>query len=338
MARPQGIPPSNMFSPLEGLNSMVRWSVLERAKWLVFEYFELLLATLLVAAMLVIHLFIDYKVAFLSFYYVPVIFAGFHLGRRGAVWSAVLSVALVTFLQSVVGLTGHPGLESPVLFTLVPWAGFLILTGYAVGMLADQRKDRLDDLKSAYMTMLELLTFHLESSERQTQGHSYRVAERAVALGRELGVRTDELEQLRVAALLHELGPHDPRLSRLFEQFPGDVKELPIATSMRVSLDIVKEYSWYHQHVSADFPVDALRITVAAKILAVADAFETLQMPSPNRPPFSPWSAVEEIERGAGQTFGTEVVAVLRRTAAVPERTVATPLSFTGYRLKVAAT
>lgn len=316
---------------------MTRWSVIERVRWYVFEYFERLLVVALVASLIAIHLFIDYKVAFLSFYYLPVIFAGFHLGRRGAVWSAVLSVALVAFVQAVVGLSGQPGLHTLAVYTLVPWGGFLVLTGYTVGSLADQRKRRLDELKSAYMTMLELLTFHLESSERQTQGHSYRVAERSVALGRDLGVREDELEQLRVAALLHELGPHDPRLARLFEQFPGEVRELPIAASMRASLDIVKEYSRYHEQVSADFPVDALRISLAAKILAVADAFETLQMPSPNRPPFSPWSAVEEIERGAGQTFGSEVVKVLRRVAAAPERAIEAPLSLAAYRAKAIA-
>jgi len=68
---------------------------------------------------------------------------------------------------------------------------------------------------------------------------------------------------------------------------------------------------------------------------AVADAFETLQIASPNRPPFSPWSALEEIERGSGQTFGSEVVKALRKVAAAPEPLV-TPLSLSSYRDRVA--
>jgi hypothetical protein len=135
-------------------------------------------------------------------------------------------------------------------------------------------------------------------------------------------MRSGELEDLRVAALLHELGPQDPRLLRLFEQFPGDVRQLPIASSMRAALDLVGEYSHYHEHVGADWPVDLVRGSLAVKVLAVADAFETLQMPSPNRPPFSPWGAVEEIERGAGQIFATDVVRALRKLAAAPERAV----------------
>jgi hypothetical protein len=304
----------------------VRQTALDRARWFVFEHFEAMLVLLLVGSLLVIHWLIDEKVAFLNFYYLPVIAAGFYLGRRSAVWSSVLIVVLVVFFEAFIGLNGPAafvdGINLQLALTLVPWAGFLILTGYVVGTLADQRRARLEDLKRAYMTMLELMTFHLESSERHNSGHSFRVAERAVTLGQELGMRSGELEDLRVAALLHELGPQDPRLLRLFEQFPGDVRQLPIASSMRAALDLVSEYSHYHEHVGADWPVDLVRGSLAVKVLAVADAFETLQMPSPNRPPFSPWGAVEEIERGAGQIFATDVVRALRKLAAAPERSV----------------
>lgn len=320
-----------MNSKHQGL--MTRPSLLERVKWFVFEQFERMLVFALVASLLVIHALIDYKIAFLSFYYLPVIVAGFYLGKRGAVWSAVLSVALVSFVQAVEGFAGIAGLDAVVFLTLVPWGGFLILTGYAVGTLADQRKARLVDLQGAYITMLELLTFHLESSERQGQGHSYRVAERSVALARELGVHESELEEVRVAALLHELGPQDPRLLRLFEHFPRDIKALPIAASMRVALDMVREYRLYHENLSVDIPVDAQRIPLTVKILAVADAYETLQMASPNRPPFSPWGALEEIERGSGQTFGSEVVRALKKVANAPVDRPA--ISLDAYREKL---
>lgn len=300
--------------------SMSQSWALERAKWFVFEHFERLLVMLLVSSLALLHWFIDYKVAFLSFYYLPVIVAGFHLGRRSAVWSSVLIIALVAFVQAVVGLGGRAGFDATLLLTLVPWAGFLVLTGYVVGTLAEQRADRVRELKTAYVSLLELLTFHLEASERHAEGHSYRVAERSVALARALGVRDAEVEQLRVAALLHEVGPQDPRVLRMMERFPGGPRALPIAASMRAALDIVRDYERYHEMVSADFPVDALRIGLPVKILAVADAFETLQLPSPTRAPFSPWAAAEEIERSAGTTFASEVVAALRRVAVAPGR------------------
>jgi len=296
-------------------------SGIDRVKWFVFRHFERLLVLLLVASLLAIHGFIEYKKAFLSFYYLPVIVAGFYLGRNAAVRAAVLVVALVAFFQMYVGLGDGAGFfDARIVFTLVFWGGFLILTAFAVGTLADQRKANADDLKSAYVALLDVLTFHLESTEAHHQrGHSHLVAERAVSIGRELGLREEELDRLRVAALLHELGPHDQRLTRLLEQFPGATRGLPVAGSMRAALDLLVEYGHYHEQVGGDWPVDELRISVGAKILAIADAYETLLMPGAGRAPFAPWTALEEIEKGAGHTFGSEVVRALKRVAALTE-------------------
>src|SRR2546425_5950138 len=47
----------------------------------------------------------------------------------------------------------------------------------------------------------------------------------------------------------------------------------------------------------------SLPLPLTVKILAVADAFETLQMATPVRPAFPKWTALEEVEKGAGKTF-----------------------------------
>ena len=68
-----------------------------------------------------------------------------------------------------------------------------------------------------------------------------------------------------------------------------------------------------------DWPVDALRLPMAVKVLAVADAYETLLTATESRPAFASWNALEEINRSAGRTFATEVVHALRHTI-VPEQ------------------
>jgi len=289
-----------------------------RVKQALYDHFEQTLVVVLVASLLLINFAVDYKLAFLSFYYLPVIAAGFLIGRRHAVWAAVLTVLLVTFFQAVTGLGGTPGFSVPTVMYFVPWGGFLILTSYVVGTLADQRKDRADDVKRTYFALLELLTFHLDAADRHRRGHSYRVAERAMAIGRKLGMRGGEIEDLRVAGLLHEMGPQDPRVARMFADFPREVRKVPVAASMHAALDTVTAYGRYHELIGDDWPVDALRITMAVKILAVADAYETLLTPTDTRPPFAPWNALEEIDRSAGRTFATEVVHALRHTI-VPE-------------------
>src|SRR5687767_3639243 len=132
-------------------------------------------------------------------------------------------------------------------------------------------------------------------------------------LARELGLTDSQQENLRVAGLLHEIGPRDPRLIRVMSDIPA-TRDSQLS-SMRAALRLVDEYSHYHEVVSTGWPVDDTRITIGAKILAVADAYETLQTPTPTRQAFAPWTALEEIERGAGATFATEVVRALRKTA-----------------------
>lgn len=304
----------------QGEDVMVRHSVVEKTRWLLFEHFEKALVVLLVVSLLVIHRAVDYKLAFLSFYYLPIILAGFLVGRNTAVWAAVLIVNLVLFFQLVQGLQGAPGFDVAVTLTLVPWAGFLILTGFVVGTLAEQRQARLDDVKHSYLTMLELLTFSLEAAEHENRGHSHRVAELALRLAHALGLREADAENVRVAALLHEVGPENPRLLSLFAQFPGEIKGLPIAGALRGATTVLTEYTRYYELVGDDWPVDQLPISIGAKILAVADAYETLQVDSPLRPAMAQWSAIAEIEKGAGRVFASEVVQVLRRVAGLPVR------------------
>src|SRR3989440_2408139 len=133
--------------------------------------------------MVAIHALVEQKFAFLSFYYLPLILAGFYGGRRFAVMAGVFVVSLIFFYQYVQGLDMLPGFYPDALLALGPWAGFLILTGYVVGGLAEQREVRLAEVKNAYMATLELLTYHIESAERNQQGHSNRVADVAAAIG-----------------------------------------------------------------------------------------------------------------------------------------------------------
>ena len=168
--------------------------------------------------------------------------------------------------------------------------------------------------------MLEMLTFALEATEHEARGHSQRVATTATRLAQELGLHEPEVENVRVAALLHEVGPESPKLLQVFARFPGGVKGLPIAGAMSGATRLLDEYQRYYEIVGDEWPIDELPLSLGAKILAVADAFETLQLPSPHRAAMAPWSALDEIEQGAGRVFATEVVRTLRRQAG-PERT-----------------
>lgn len=291
---------------------------LDRSKQVFLRNFERILVLLLVASLLGINSLIEQKIAFLSFYYLPIILAGFFAGRRFAVVSGVFIAALVVFFQATQGLGMEAGLTQESLLTLIPWAGFLILTGYVVGGLAEQRAARLTDLKNAYLATLEVLSYHIESAERHQEGHSTRVAQLAADVGVELNLSDNEVENLRIAALLHEVGMADQRLLRLLSRSVTD-ETLAVARALRGAAEIIAEYSHYYEIVGDDWDIEALPMAVTVKVLAVADAFETLQMATPVRPAFTRWSALEEVEKGAGRTFAREAVRALRVVAGRPE-------------------
>src|SRR2546428_2860069 len=185
-----------------------------------------------------------------------------------------------------------PGFYGAALLALVPWAGFLILTGYVVGGLAEQREARLAEVKNAYLATLELLTYHIESTERHQLGHSNRVADVAAAIARELGLPSEDEENLRVAALLHEVGTRDQRLLRLLSRSVTD-SAVTVARAMRGAAEIIGEYGHYYEIVGEDWDIEALPIPLTVKVLAVADAVETLQMATPGRAAVPEWSAPE---------------------------------------------
>ena len=290
-------------------------SQFDRVMWFLYRNFERALVILLVVSMLGIHWLIDDKLAFLNFYFLPIIVAGFYAGRTTAVLAGVFLVGLVLFFQVVQGLGIPAGLRPDVLLTLIPWGGFLILTAWIIGLLSEQRQARLNDLKTAYLSIIEVLTFYLEATENQQQGHSHRVAALAEELGRGMLLREEELENVRIAALFHEVGYRDPRLLKLLSRAPRALSELTTAMAMQGASEILYQYMHYYEVVGDVWPVDDLSFTEGVKILAVADAFETLRMPTPHRQSFEPWDAYEEIEKGVGRVFATDVVRVLKSVA-----------------------
>src|SRR2546426_5017797 len=117
---------------------MAQPRLVERAKLFFFRNFERIFVLLLVFAIVGIHALVEDKFAFLSFYYLPMILAGFYGGRRFAVLAGVFVAALIFFDPYVPGIGMLPGLYSGALLAPVPPGGVPIPTGYAVGGFSEQ--------------------------------------------------------------------------------------------------------------------------------------------------------------------------------------------------------
>jgi len=308
---------------------------LENLKRFILKHFERLLVLVIVLGVFGVNLAGIAKLAVINLYYLPVLLAGYVLGKRMAVYTAVFSILAVTFLAVVhpaaFAPSGPPvyvlGLPFEVWPNLLGWAGFLLLSGVIVGILYEQKEARIRDLRQAYIGVLEILSKYLESADRYTKGHSLRVADLSVDIAREMGLSEDEVENIRAAALLHDVGKIEisADLLRKAASLTEEEKALIDAHAER-GADILRSVGGvlkeavpivlaHHRHYvdGADGKPGGVDIPLGARIIAVADAFDAMTSDRPYRAGMPPWQALQEIERFAGTQFDPRVVAAFKR-------------------------
>jgi K+-sensing histidine kinase KdpD len=146
---------------------------MERFKQFLFHHFEKFLVSIILVAAFLGTYFIEEKSIVLNFYYLPVLSAGYFLGRRLGVLSAILSILVIVIFTFIFPQTFFKGREFfNTVIQLCSWSGFLILASIAIGTLYEKSEQHLQDLKKAYIGVLEILSKYLESTDRYTKGHS----------------------------------------------------------------------------------------------------------------------------------------------------------------------
>jgi PAS domain S-box-containing protein/putative nucleotidyltransferase with HDIG domain len=161
--------------------------------------------------------------------------------------------------------------------------------------------------------ILEETTFTLASTVEKrdpyTAGHQRRVALLANAIAREMGLKDDQIEGIKMAALIHDIGKIYVPAEILNK--PGrltDIEYNLIKTHPQLSYDILKaiEFPWpvartilqHHERINGSGYPEGLTsddIIMEAKILAVADVVEAIYSNRPYRPARGIEKALEEI-------------------------------------------
>ena len=190
--------------------------------------------------------------------------------------------------------------------------------------LAMQKK-HLAQLNKTCEGILRALNYALDYRDHETWGHSARVVGYALAIGRAMGLKDEELAQLAWGGFLHDIGKIGIPDAILFKATPLDVKEWEIIKRHPVlgheivnQIDFLQPATeivlYHHEHYNGNGYPHALRgeeIPLPARIFAVADALDAMTSNRPYRPARSLDEALAEITRLAGEQFCPRVVKAL---------------------------
>ena len=201
------------------------------------------------------------------------------------------------------------------------WGGTLIVTAYLMGTLYEHKDAQVKELRETYHGILMILR-HFVSKDKYTENHSYRVSVYATKIAIEMEMNPERVEDIRSAALLHDIGKLDISRNILYKAArltEAEFKEMqqhvekgvemlePVGGSLRRILPIILSHhdkfdgSGYH-------PTHGEMIPIEARVISVADVFDSLTSDRPYRKAMSPYEVREILTKGSGTEFDPKVV------------------------------
>jgi len=285
------------------------------------RHFEVMVVVVLVAATAFAVLVAVNKLAFLNFFYIPVLVAAYFLGRRQGVLASVAAVLMVLLYATIDPAIFTEHAQQPML-NLALWALFTVLTAAVVGTLYEVKEGALRDLKQAYEGVLEILAKFIDSVDKHTKDHSVRVSGMAAQIAQHMGLDAAEVDNVRVAGLLHDVGKVEisievlRKASELNEDEWALIKSHPTkGTAMLRPIggllrDILPVVECHHESFdgSGYNGLKGDRIPLGARILAVADSYDAMVSDRPYRSGRTPQQAIAELEACRGTQFDPAVV------------------------------
>lgn len=294
------------------------------------KWFELLMITAILAATLLAHHFLNAMPVVVHFFYLPVIIAAHYFGRNAACLTALFSVLTVGAFALIDPERHMYAVNSRMmlLLTLCAWAGFLGLNALLVGTLCDNRAEYIRELRQAHLGIIEILSKYLQAADHYTKSHSQRVADLAEAIALEMGLKQSEIEDIRVGALLHDIGKVEisTRLiqkaaelteSERSEMAAHTVRGAELVRSLGSILEgAIPIVMHHHDHYSPDSKQEGLhgtQIPIGARVVSVADAYDAIVTDRPYRRGRTSQEARKIIREAAGAQFDEAVVAAFER-------------------------
>ncbi len=316
-ARAEAVSPARPATSARGGSSLLRrLEEVNRELWLVLSLFVL-------AALL--NTLVDSQRVLLGLYTLPTVVSAYLYGRRHATLTALASVLMLVLLAwfdpQFLGARRAAIIVGGKWIDLTIWGGTLMVTGYLMGTLCDHKAAQVQELRETYSGVMLILA-HFISKDKYTENHSYRVSVYASRIAAAMDFNADRIEDVRAAALLHDIGKLDVSRDLLYKAARlteaeylemrahvdhGIAMLQPVGGSLRRVIPIILAHhdkfdgSGYHATRGEAIPIEA-------RILAVADVYDSLTSDRPYRKAMSPFEGREMIVRGAGTDFDPDVV------------------------------
>jgi HD-GYP domain-containing protein (c-di-GMP phosphodiesterase class II) len=173
-----------------------------------------------------------------------------------------------------------------------------------------------------FVNSVRMLAAAIDAKDPYTRGHSERVARYSIGIGKNLSLPDKEMRNLRISALLHDVGKIgiDDRILRKpgalsddeFEVMKGHPsKGAAIMSGVAQLIDIVPGMKYHHEKWSGGGYPDGLegeQIPMQARIVAIADTFDAMTTNRPYQKAMEVGYVVEKIKSFAGTRFDPRVV------------------------------
>jgi HD-GYP domain-containing protein (c-di-GMP phosphodiesterase class II) len=186
----------------------------------------------------------------------------------------------------------------------------------------EQLKKAAHENNLLFINAVRMLAAAIDAKDPYTRGHSERVARYSIAIGKNLALSDKEIRNLRISALLHDVGKIgiDDRILRkpgalnddefeVMKQHPA--KGAAIMSGVAQLIDIIPGMKHHHEKWSGGGYPDGLlaeQIPMQARIVAIADTFDAMTTNRPYQKAMDLTYVVEKIKGFAGTRFDPRVV------------------------------
>jgi HD-GYP domain-containing protein (c-di-GMP phosphodiesterase class II) len=184
---------------------------------------------------------------------------------------------------------------------------------------------RFHSLKEILIGLARSLTAAIDAKDAYTAGHSERVARIAVEVGREMGMDAEQLSDVYLAGLLHDVGKigvRDEVLGKPGSLTPEEYEHIKqhvvigrkILADVRPIAGLLPGVLYHHERWDGKGYPEGLAgedIPPLARLLAVADSYDAMSTLRPYRQPFPPGKVEQILAEGAGTQWDPRVVEAL---------------------------